>query len=112
MILPLAWLACIMFAGIRWSWIGRMRPPSEPCCPQCGYRLNGHGTDEQPVQCPECGARGHVRDPLTARSYLRRSMMGLTLGRVLIDLPLLLSILLPMWVVVMIVLMLLGVIED
>ncbi len=45
-------------------------------------------------------------------SYARQSFAGLTLARALIDLPLLIALLFPLWILVALALMLLGVIDD
>lgn len=109
---PLVWLGAIMFAGMRWAWVGRMRPRCGDSCARCGYSLDGLGARDPRTPCPECGAHGRAREVATVWSYARQSFAGLTLARALIDLPLLIALLFPLWILVALALMLLGVIDD
>jgi DNA-directed RNA polymerase subunit RPC12/RpoP len=109
---PFLWLALVMFAGFRWSWIGRMRPRDRGACPRCGYRLDGLDARDPAARCPECGTDAATRRMLAARPSLRRTFDGLTLARALLDLPALLAVLLPVLLVTLLVLMIFGFIED
>jgi hypothetical protein len=109
---PWLWLALVMFAGFRWSWIGHMRPRDRGACPRCGYRLDGLDARDPAAHCPECGADAATRRMLAARPSLRRTFDGLTLGRALLDLPALLAALVPFFVATLLVLMIFGFIDD
>ena len=82
-------------AGVRWCWIGRMRPRREGCC----------------GRCPECGTGFAASHPGTQRSGFLRRFEGLTFLRALLDLPGLLLMSYPAFVVTLFLLVILGVIE-
>lgn len=109
---PFLWLVLVMFAGIRWSLIGRMRPRDRSVCPRCGYTLDGLVARDPDARCPECGTDAATRRMLAARPSLRQTFEGLTLPRALLDLPALVAVLLPFYLVTIIVLIVFGVIDD
>jgi hypothetical protein len=103
---PWIFLAAILFAGLRWCWIGRIGPRAANLCGRCGYPLDRLAAASGPPRCPECGtlasasATGH-RIPLRQIPPLR----------LLLDLPGVLAILFPPFIIGMLVLGLFGVID-
>lgn len=84
---PLVMLAAMGFAGVRWCWLGRLRPGKEPRCAGCGYLIGGFADSPSDARCSECGADATVRRTPTVRSWLRESFRGVTIARLAIDLP-------------------------
>lgn len=105
------WLLAMFVAGARWCWIGRMRPRREDCCGRCGYPTRGLDPSDALGRCPECGTRFAASHPGTRRSVFRRRFEGLTFLRALLDLPGLLLMSFPAYVVTLLLLVTLGVIE-
>jgi hypothetical protein len=98
---PPLFLAAILFAGLRWCSIGRLRPRDPSRCGQCDYPLDWLAPSRGPQCCPECGA--DASGPPRKRR--------IPLSRMLLDLPGLLALLFPIFVVAMLLLAMLGVIE-
>jgi len=98
---PPLFLAAILFAGLRWCLIGRLRPRDPSRCGQCNYPLDWLAPSRGPQRCPECGADA------SARQTKRR----VPFNRLLLDLPGLLAVLFTICVVAMLLLAMLGVIE-
>jgi hypothetical protein len=91
-------LAAILFAGLRWCWIGRLRPGDPTRCGHCDYPLDWMDSARGPQRCPECGGDASAK---------RR----VPLSRILLDVPGVLAVLFPILVVAMVLLAMLGVIE-
>ena len=108
---PTVWLLAMFVAGARWCWIGRMRPRRENCCGRCGYPTRGLDPSDAHGRCPECGTGFPASHPGTRRSGFRRRFEGLTFLRALLDLPGLLLMSFPAYVVTLLFLVILGVIE-
>lgn len=98
---PPLFLGAIFFAGLRWCWIGRLRPRDPTRCADCNYPLDWLDPSRGPQRCPECGADASAQWP-------RRR---LPLSRLLLDLPGLLAMLFCGWVVTILLLAIFGVIE-
>jgi hypothetical protein len=104
-------IAALFVAGFRWCWVGRLRPRAADRCERCGYPTTGLGGGDAEACCPECGARVALLRSAASRSRLRESIAGVPLVRFLLDLPGLLLMLFPIWIVVTVVLMVAGVID-
>lgn len=52
----LVFLPAIFLAGLRWCWVGRLRPRDPNRCGHCNDRLDWMNAEPEPRQCPECGA--------------------------------------------------------
>ena len=109
---PWIWIAALVFAGARWCWIGRLRPRGADRCARCGYPTTGLDESDPASRCPECGADAAARRLPAPRSRVRGSFAGVSLARWLIDLPGVLLLLVPVYVIVMLVLIIYGVIDD
>ncbi len=111
---PLVVFVLVPLAGARWCWLGRVRPMPAGRCGGCGYDLAGlaaAGASGGGVRCPECG----VVDSLAvvgAGAATRRPRRRVPLVRRLIDLPGLLLMLTWLYMVVAVVLIIFGVIDD
>ena len=109
---PLVMLSAIVFAGVRWCCIGHLRPRRADRCARCGYPTTGLDESDPASRCPECGADAAARRLPAPRSRIRAIFGGASLARWLVDLPGVLLLLVPVYVIVMIVLMIFGVIDD
>ena len=88
------WLAAFVFVGVRWFWIGRLQPRRPGYCGQCNYPISRNNA----AICSECGAD---KKRMTSTRPISKA-------RILIDLPSLLFLLPPMFVVVFIMLEVFG----
>ena len=98
---PILILLGLLFAGLRWCLLGRLRPHDSLRCAQCNYPLDWSASLPDAKQCPECGtscsaARSKHRAPFTRR---------------LLDLPGLLAALFAVFVIIVLVLASRGVID-
>jgi|GEM_PF-905560 len=84
---PLIVLAAIGVGGVRWCWLGHLRPREDGRCAECGYPTGGFADSPPNARCSECGADATVQRTPTVRSWLRESFRGVTVARVAIDLP-------------------------
>ena len=91
---PLVWLAAFVFVGVRWFWIGRLQPRRPGYCGQCNYPISRNNA----AICSECGAD---KKRMTSTRPISKA-------RILIDLPSLLFLLPPMFVVIFIMLEVFG----
>ena len=108
---PLVMLAAMVFAGLRWCWIGHLRPRAGRRCARCDYPSPGTAPLARDARCSECGADAIAQRTHTAGSLLRACFRGVTLARLAIDLPGLLLMAFAAFVVVLITLALFGVIS-
>ena len=97
----LAFFLLFFIAGLRWCWIGRIRPYGPGRCRKCGYRLIWTRTSPVPERCPECG------EATSAARPARR----IPIARLLVDLPGVLAMLVPTGFVVMILLAFVGLLD-
>ena len=97
----LVFLPAIFLAGLRWCWVGRLRPRDPNRCGQCSYRLDWMNAEPGPRHCPECGAAA-------SGSTGRRRV---PIARLLLDLPGILAMLLPIGLAVMLMLAMLGLLD-
>ena len=97
----LAFCLLLFIAGLRWCWIGRIRPHGPGRCRPCGYRLAWTGTSAVPAQCPECGE--------ATTTPTRGGRLPIT--RLLLDLPGVLAMLIPIGFVLMILLAVVGLLD-
>ena len=109
---PLIMLAAIGFAGVRWCWLGHLRPCGKQRCACCGYLIGGFADSPPNPRCSECGADATVQRTPTVGSLLRESFRGVTIARVAIDLPGLLLLGFVAFVLVLITLLAFGVIPS
>lgn len=109
---PWVMLFAIVFAGVRWCWIGHLRPRGANRCARCGYPTTGLDESDPTSRCPECGADPATRQGPTRRSLFRETFGGVSILRWLLDLPGVLLLLVPVYVIVMLVLIIYGVIDD
>ena len=97
----LAFFLLFFIAGLRWCWIGRIRPYGPGRCRKCGYRLIWTRTSPVPERCPECGEATAV--PTRGRR--------ISIARRLVDLPGVLAMLVPIGFLVMILLAVVGLLD-
>ena len=97
----LVFLPAIFLAGLRWCWVGRLRPRDPNRCGHCNYRLDWMNAEPGPRHCPECGAAA-------SGSTGRRRV---PIARLLLDLPGILAMLLPIGLAVMLMLAMLGLLD-
>jgi hypothetical protein len=97
----LTFFLLFFIAGLRWCWIGRIRPHASGRCQQCGYRLDGAETGPEPPRCPECG------EAVAAPPRRRR----IPVARRLVDLPGVLAMLIPVGFILIILLALVGLLD-
>lgn len=109
---PFILLAAMTFAGLRWCWLGHLRPRKGRRCARCGYPSPETATPAPDARCSECGADAIAQRTYTAGSLLRECFRGVTLGRLAIDLPGLLILGFLALVLVLITLIAFGVIPD
>ena len=109
---PWVVLAAIAFAGARWCSIGHLRPRGRDGCGRCGYPTAGRAAGAAAGRCPECGAEPSDQASERDRSTLRETFRGVPIARLLLDLPGLLLLLVPPYVIAMAILILFGVIDD
>jgi len=107
---PLIMLAAIGFAGVRWCWLGQLRPRDDRRCAECGYPTGGIADSPPNARCSECGADATVQRTPTVRSWLRESFRGVTIAQLAIDLPGLLLLGFVAFVFVLITLVVFGVV--
>jgi hypothetical protein len=107
---PLVMLAAMGFTGVRWCWLGHLRPREDQRCAGCGYLIGGFADSPPNARCSECGADSAVQRTPTVRSWLRESFRGVTIARLAIDLPGLLFLGFVAFVFVLITLAVFGVI--
>jgi hypothetical protein len=107
---PLVMLAAMGFAGVRWCWLGHLRPREDRRCARCGYPIDGFADAPPNARCSECGADATVQRTPTVRSWLRESFRGVTIARLAIDLPGLLLLGFVAFVFVLITLVVFGVV--
>jgi hypothetical protein len=91
------WSAALVFIGIRWFAIGRLRPRIAGMCGRCNYRILG--SDSQ--RCPECGADKNALESTRRVSF----------ARIVIDLPSVFILLMPVSIIGMIILGVFGIID-
>lgn len=109
---PLTMLAASFIAGLRWCWLGHLRPSDARRCAICGNPLAGPGDSQLDARCSGCGADATTQRTPTPRSWIRESFHGVRIARLAIDLPGMLLLLYPLFVLVMVILMLFGVVDD
>ena len=109
---PLIMLAAIAFAGVRWCWLGHLRPRDARCCARCGYPIGDVDHSRSDARCPECGADPTIRRTANACRWIRESFRGVSLARLLLDLPGLLLLLIPVCAFLIVTLVIIGVIDD
>jgi hypothetical protein len=97
----LVFLPAIFLAGLRWCWVGRLRPRDPNRCGHCNYRLDWMNAEPGPRHCPECGAAA-------SGSTGRRRV---PIARLLLDLPGILAMLFPIGLAVMLMLAMLGLLD-
>ncbi len=91
------WLAALVFIGIRWFAIGRLRPRIAGMCGRCNYLISG--SDSQ--RCPECGADKNALESTRRVSF----------ARIVIDIPSVFILSIPVWSIGMIILGMFGIID-
>jgi hypothetical protein len=109
---PPIMLMAIVFAGLRWCWLGHLRPRDANCCARCGYPIGKVHHAEGAARCSECGATSTIQRTATLRTLIRESFRGVSLARFLLDVPGLLLLLLPLSIFVIVTLIVVGVIDD
>lgn len=109
---PSVFLLSIVFAGLRWCWIGHLRPRPKNRCGSCGYPTTGLAGTDSITRCPECGAEASLVAGLARPAGASGVFSGVPLARWLIDLPGLLALLFVGYVVVILILLASGLIDD
>lgn len=108
---PFVLLAAMTFAGLRWCWLGHLRPRKGRRCARCGYPSPETSAPAPDARCSECGADAIAQRTHTLGSLMRECFRGVTLGRLAIDLPGLLLLAYGAFVVALIMLFLFGLIS-
>ena len=107
---PWMLVGAIAFAGVRWCWIGRLRPRGANQCARCGYPTTGLDDSDPASRCPECGAGPDDRRTPTAGASFLASIRGASISRWLIDLPGLLGLLVAIFMFTMLMLIVFGIV--
>jgi hypothetical protein len=108
---PFVLLAAMTFAGLRWCWLGHLRPRKGRRCACCGYPSPETAIPAPDARCSECGADAIAQRTHTLVSLVRECFRGVTLGRLAIDLPGILILAYGAFVVMLITLVLFGLIS-